>query len=100
MLKDEVKKMLYAVPGLRLTRADLARHTGSTDRQVREAITELRNEGTPVCAAREGGYYIGTREEYGKTVIKGYWSRIKAYQETIQAFNKIMPLEGQTEVRP
>lgn len=98
MLKDEIKALLET--GARLSRKDLARHTGSKDRTIRDAISELRDEGVPICTDRtEGGYYIGTREEYSKTVIADYLSRIGAYSRKITAFQN-MPLPGQMEVRP
>lgn len=97
MLKDDIKALLET--GGIMSRSDLARHTGETDRQIRRAISELRDDGVPVCTAGGGGYFIGSRAEYQMTTIADYKSRIKAIRKKIDAFER-MPLPGQMEVRP
>lgn len=38
--------------------ADLAAQCGLSERQVRKAVSELREEGMAICATPETGYYV------------------------------------------
>ena len=95
-IKDEVYAILTAVPGMRQSRKQLAAMTGANDRAIRTAVSELRDEGVPICTDRkQGGYWLGTRSEYRKTAIADYTSRMRAYKTKIDAFYGITPIEGQ-----
>jgi biotin operon repressor len=47
---------------------DLAARTGCTEREVRKHVSELREQGTPICGHPSTGYYIAsTHQELEET---------------------------------
>lgn len=51
-----------------ISAADLSRVAGITDRQLRTLISQLRDEGTAICATPETGYFLAvTPEELGES---------------------------------
>lgn len=46
-----------------ITAADLARQCGVPERRVRQLVSELREEGTAICARPTTGYFIPTTPE-------------------------------------
>ena len=58
-LKQQVLRCikLYNTPQVRATRAILRSYTGGSDRAIRNAIEELRNEGEPIISDNTAGYY-------------------------------------------
>lgn len=81
-----------------LTRQELAMFAHTNDRAMRMAIEELREEGHPICATKDGsGYWLGTKKEYEATVIRDYKSRIISCAKKVNAFYG-EPLEGQVTI--
>lgn len=78
-----------------VSRQELAMFAHTSDRKMRQAIEELREEGHPICVTKDGtGYWYGTKREYEVTAIADYKSRIVSCAKKVNAFYG-QPLEGQ-----
>jgi hypothetical protein len=55
-----------------VTRAELVKMTGVSDREVRRIIAELNENGFPVCSieGKPGGYYVGTPDDVRDTAAR------------------------------
>ena len=79
----------------------LARQFCTTDRMVRAAINELRNEGHPICSSvgkSSGFYWPRTMSEYKEFRYRDYASRIDKMQKTLDMMD--MGAEAMFEGRP
>jgi|GEM_PF-3272830 len=79
----------------------LARQYCTTDRKVRAAIHELRNEGHPICSSvgkSSGFYWPASMREYKEFRFGDYGSRIKKMQKTLDMMD--MAAEAMFEGRP
>ncbi len=59
----------------------------SNERQARLAITELRNQGVPVCSSSaDSGYFLAaTKEEFDEFITREYFSKIASMTKTARA---------------
>ena len=73
----------------------------TTDRMVRAAVNELRNEGHPICSSvgkSSGFYFPKTMTEYKNFRYRDYVSRIKTMQKTVDMMD--MGAEAMFEGKP
>ena len=69
------------------TRHWIAMHTGLNDRNVRERIEELRNEGHLICNLQNGnGYYIAEDEEDIRRHVTQNMSRVRSLLRSLKPF--------------
>lgn len=79
----------------------LALHFCTTDRKVRAAIHQLRNEGHPICSSvgkPRGFYWPRSMREYKEFRYGDYGSRIKKMQRTLDMMD--MAAEAMFEGKP
>ena len=84
---------LYRSPDKRVTKRTIAyylnlpysnSHNNAVDRQIRDAVTELRKQGHPICSnAGKSGYWYDPQSV--EIVIADYESRIIDMSETVRA---------------
>lgn len=87
---------LYTTPQVRCTKQMIAyylrlpysnSHNNPTDRAIRDAITELRKQGHPICAeAGKAGYWYDPQSV--EVIIADYRSRIIDMSETVRALER------------
>lgn len=87
---------LYNSPQVRCTKQMIAyylrlpysnSHNNPTDRAIRDAITELRKQGHPICAeAGKAGYWYS--RDSVEVIIADYRSRIIDMSETVRALER------------
>jgi hypothetical protein len=87
---------LYTTPQVRCTKAMIAyylrlpysnSHNNPTDRAIRDAITELRKRGHPVCSETGKAGYWYSRDSV-EVIIADYRSRIIDMSETVRALER------------
>lgn len=87
---------LYTTPRVRCTKAMIAyylrmpysnSHNNPTDRAIRDAITELRKRGHPICSdSGSAGYWYSP--DGIDVIIADYKSRIIDMSETVRALER------------
>ena len=82
-IKTIINKRTKSKP---ITRAELCRITGLSDRAVRNIISELRNDGNWIINRGEG-YYRARSQKDREYVIKEYTSRIAKMSIIIRNLN-------------
>ena len=84
-MKKTIKKAINkSTKNHPITRAELCRMTGLSDRIVRRIIADLREEGNWIIN-RGNGYYRGRSESDRKCLIADYNSRITKMAKTVRA---------------
>lgn len=64
-MKKEIRTLIENSNGRRWTRKELEMAVGTSDRQIRMLIHNLRREGCRIVSdTDEGGYWLGTPEEW------------------------------------
>lgn len=71
------------------TRAMLCIRTGKSDRQVRDAISEMRGEGILIVPKR--GYWLCQTDEDFQLLCRQYLSRIRSCNKTLKAIKMSSP---------
>lgn len=80
-------------------REELSRRMSLHDREVRELIKELREEGYPICSSSAcSGYWIGTPKEAERTIAE-YRARGNKCFKTAMMMERLMQEQGQMEVK-
>ena len=75
---------LYTDPDKRISRANLSAYCRASDRQVRDAIKQLRDEGYPIISNSGGaGYYFDPSRK--DEIIADLESRIQKMSRTVKA---------------
>jgi biotin operon repressor len=78
-----------------ITRYALSRGLGINDREVRNQIQILRNEGYPIVShSSKSGYYYGTSEEV-QECIREYYSRANNILRTARNMERGIALDNQ-----
>jgi hypothetical protein len=97
----------YTTPDKRITKAGIASylklpysnsHNNQTDRSIRDAITELRKNGHPICSeAGRAGYWYSSASV--NVIIADYESRIIDMSETVRALKKGVQVREAVQMR-
>ena len=89
--KNQALVLLVLQEG-RKTRAELCQRTGLDDRQVREAVSDLRSNGVRVISSSTvGGYWIAESEDDYMPFRAELYSRAMKILETIRAMDRRDP---------
>ena len=82
----------------RVTRWQLHVRLRVDEREIRDAVQHLREDGEPICITKDGlGYWYGTDEEYESTVIADYLSRMGSMGRIVKAHYDRKQIKGQME---
>lgn len=78
---------LYTDPQVRISREHLSAYCRASDRQVRDAIAELRNQGYPIVSnsGTPGYYYDPSKMD---EIIADMESRISKMAQTVRAMRR------------
>lgn len=90
MLKDRLRGMLNGDP---LTREEIVLRTGGKDREVRQAIRDLRLEGLRIVTDMNGGYFIAKTDQEYLVFRRAMVSRVAKIMQVARAMDG--RLEGQ-----
>lgn len=95
IVKDTILGVL--VTNKEVTRTELCKLTGFSDRLIRRAIEELRCEGQPIGKPISGkGYTYGSAKAVNRSIAEGY-SRIAAEYRKIRGLQG-RPIDGQLDI--
>ena len=72
-----------------ITRQELSRLTGATDRACRRAVSELRSDGHIIGTTASGGYSFGNKTDYKRT-IAFLTAKARKEEEIIRAMNRTL----------
>lgn len=82
--------------GTRISRDELARQSGRSDRLCRRAIERARDNGVPVISSsRRGGYHIAATEAEIRGLLAEMWSRIRSMLRQYWTLKKRLKIDGQ-----
>ena len=90
-MKAEV--LLDLLSGKPVTRREIRQQTGYPDREIRQAVRDLRLSGVRVVTAENGGYYIAKTEEEYIPFRNSMISRVVKIMEVVNAMDR--NLKGQ-----
>ena len=93
-LKMEILKLLKKRK--KMSRYELTMRTGESDRQVRNAIAELRDEGHMIGITASGGYSLNNKTDFNRAIAI-YKARANKEQKRIRAM--IRTLENENQIR-
>lgn len=85
-MKAEV--LLDLLSGKPVTRREIRQQTGYPDREIRQAVRDLRLSGVRVVTAENGGYYIARSEEEYIPFRNSMISRVVKIMEVVNAMDK------------
>ena len=79
--------ILHSIPNepCKVSSKDIAYNTGLNSRDVRYAIQKLRDDGYPICATPEDGYWIARYSQDLNDTISKLQSHINNSQDTLDA---------------
>lgn len=83
-----------------ITREQLSKITGMTDRKNRQEIERLRRDGIPIITNRDGkGYKLAaTAEELEQFLRMEYYAKVKTMSETARAMTSYFANDGQMSI--
>lgn len=85
-MKAEV--LLDLLSGKPVTRREIRQQTGYPDREIRQAVRDLRLSGVRVVTAENGGYYIAKTEEEYIPFRNSMTSRVVKIMEVVNAMDR------------
>lgn len=85
-MKAEV--LLELLSGKPVTRREIRQQTGYPDREIRQAVRDLRLSGVRVVTAENGGYYIARSEEEYIPFRNSMISRVVKIMEVVNAMDR------------
>lgn len=85
-MKAEV--LLDLLSGKPVTRREIRQQTGYPDREIRQAVRDLRLSGVRVVTAENGGYYIARSEEEYIPFRNSMISRVVKIMEVVNAMDR------------
>ena len=86
-LKKDILRLLKS--RRKMSRYELSNRTGESDRQVRNAIAELREEGHMIGITSSGGYSLNNPTDFARAIAI-YQSRARIEQKRIRAMQKTL----------
>ena len=85
-MKAEV--LLDLLSGKPVTRREIRQQTGYPDREIRQAVRDLRLSGVRVVTAENGGYFIARSEEEYIPFRNSMISRVVKIMEVVNAMDR------------
>lgn len=85
-MKAEV--LLDLLSGKPVTRREIRQQTGYHDRDIRQAVRDLRLSGVRVVTAENGGYFIAKTEEEYIPFRNSMISRVVKIMEVVNAMDR------------
>lgn len=85
-MKAEV--LLDLLSGKPVTRREIRQQTGYPDREIRQAVRDLRLSGVRVVTAENGGYFIAKTEEEYIPFRNSMISRVVKIMEVVNAMDR------------
>lgn len=85
-MKAEV--LLELLSGKPVTRREIRQQTGYPDREIRQAVRDLRLSGVRVVTAENGGYFIARSEEEYIPFRNSMISRVVKIMEVVNAMDR------------
>lgn len=85
-MKAEV--LLDLLSGKPVTRREIRQQTGYPDREIRQAVRDLRLSGVRVVTAENGGYFIARTEEEYIPFRNSMISRVVKIMEVVNAMDR------------
>ena len=85
-MKAEV--LLDLLSGKPVTRREIRQQTGYPDREIRQAVRDLRLSGVRVVTAENGGYFIAKSEEEYIPFRNSMISRVVKIMEVVNAMDR------------
>lgn len=85
-MKAEV--LLDLLSGKPVTRREIRQQTGYPDREIRQAVRDLRLSGVRVVTAESGGYFIAKTEEEYIPFRNSMISRVVKIMEVVNAMDR------------
>ncbi len=85
-MKAEV--LLDLLSGKPVTRREIRQQTGYPDRDIRQAVRDLRLSGVRVVTAENGGYFIARSEEEYIPFRNSMISRVVKIMEVVNAMDR------------
>lgn len=85
-MKAEV--LLDLLSGKPVTRREIRQQTGYPDREIRQAVRDLRLKGVRVVTAENGGYFIARTEEEYIPFRNSMISRVVKIMEVVNAMDR------------
>ena len=80
--------LLDLLSGKPVTRREIRQQTGYPDREIRQAVRDLRLSGVRVVTAANGGYYIARTEEEYMPFRKAMVSRVVEIMKVVNAMDR------------
>ena len=71
-----------------MTRREIRQQTGYPDREIRQAVRDLRLSGVRVVTAENGGYFIARSEEEYIPFRNSMISRVVKIKEVVNAMDR------------
>ena len=93
--KDNILSTLIAAEGKGVTRDYLSKKSKLSDRQVRQCIAELRDDGYIIGQSFNGGYSINNLTDIRRTIIKEK-ARVKTLNQRIKKMERA--IENQPQI--
>jgi biotin operon repressor len=97
MMNKEIKESIIQLmtKDRRISRSELIRRTGAPDREVRIAIRQLREEGSPICSSSSAynyGYWIARNRKEWEHYIEELDHRGKTLRDDAEKARKLLPM--------
>ena len=84
----KAEALLDLLSGKPVTRREIGQQTGYPDREIRQAVRDLRLSGVRVVTAENGGYYIAKTEEEYIPFRNSMISRVVKIMEVVNAMDR------------
>lgn len=84
----KAEELLDLLSGKPVTRREIRQQTGYPDREIRQAVRDLRLSGVRVVTAENGGYYIARSEEEYIPFRNSMISRVAKIMEVVNAMDR------------
>lgn len=84
----KAEELLDLLSGKPVTRREIRRQTGYPDREIRQAVRDLRLSGVRVVTAENGGYFIARSEEEYIPFRNSMISRVMKIMEVVNAMDR------------
>lgn len=82
------EELLDLLSGKPVTRREIRQQTGYHDRDIRQAVRDLRLSGVRVVTAENGGYFIARTEEEYIPFRNSMISRVVKIMEVVNAMDR------------
>lgn len=84
----KAEELLDLLSGKPVTRREIRQQTGYPDREIRQAVRDLRLSGVRVVTAENGGYFIARSEEEYIPFRNSMISRVVKIMEVVNAMDR------------